>query len=191
MTKASPTPPKPRGLAALLPESVVRGAQAATAARVAPRTTAPDEGKRRALRAAPKPKALPPPRPAVGVVASPAGVLADERGRLPSLDRLPNHCALILALPSGRQGGVAGASGILPKGLRWVGLADLPPEDRADAVAAAPDLGLLEALADAEGAAREVLAAAGQDSAEVARLSGAEALRLAAERLRAGVTLRA
>ena len=181
----TPAPPKPRGLAALLPESVLRGAQAA----IAEQRSA--EAQRRALPAPPpaKParKALPASRPVttIAVVASPAGVLVGARGRLPTIDKVPGGgFALILALPSGRSGGLACATGVAPKGLRWARLSELTAADRADALALAPDLLDLERLASAEAAAREALDAAGVAPEDLAGLRVDEVLRLAAERLR-------
>lgn len=191
MPAARKSPPKPRGLAALLPDSVLRGAAAALPAP----PKAPDEDARRSLRgeaagrpARPKrakPAALPAPPPArVAVVASPAGVLVDEAGRLPALDRLRGECVMITVLPSGREGGVAGPWGTCPTGLRWAHPRDLCPEDLADALAAAPGLEDLAALAAAEDAARAVLEAAGVAPADLAGLRAAEMLRLVACRLR-------
>ena len=176
--------PAARGLAALLPESVLRGAAAAQAARP---PKAPDEEKRKALRApkAAKPKALPAPRPAIAVVASPAGVLVDERGRLPDLRAMPDGgCVMLITVPSGRSAAVAGVWGQAPAGCRWARVADLTPEDRADALAVAPDLEALVALADAEEAARAACEAAGVAAEDLAGLRAPEVLRLAADRLR-------
>ncbi len=180
-----PAPPKLRGLAALLPESVLRGAQAAIAERRA------EEVGRRALPAAPTPKPvrkpLPAPKPVatIGVVASPAGVLVGARGRLPTLDKVPGGgFALIMPLPSGRSGGLTCATGVAPKGLRWARLSELTAIDRADALALAPDLLDLERLASAEAAAREALDATGVAPEDLADLRVDEVLRLAAERLR-------
>ena len=179
-----PAPPKLRGLAALLPESVLRGAQAAIAEQRAGE-------QRRALPAPPAPKparkSLPASRPiaTIGVVASPAGVLVGARGRLPTIDKVPGGgFALIMTLPSGRSGGLACATGVAPKGLRWARLSELTAADRADALALAPDLLDLERLASAEAAAREALDAAGVAPEDLAGLRVDEVLRLAAERLR-------
>ena len=181
--------PKPRGLAALLPDSVLRGAAAAARpapTRVAPQ--APDEAARRMLRGGAagrgRPKALPAAPARVAVVATPAGVLVDEAGRLPALDRLRGDCVMLVVLPSGRTGAVGGPWGDAPKGLHWAHPGDLCAEDLADALAAAPGLEDLAALADAEVAARAVLEAAGVAPDDITGLRADEALRLVAERLR-------
>ena len=181
--------PKPRGLAALLPDSVLRGA--AAAARPTPiraALAAPDEAARRMLRGGAagrgRPKALPAAPAQIAVVAHAAGVLVDEAGRLPALNRMRGACVMLVALPSGRTGAVGGPWGDAPKGLRWAHPRDLCAEDLADALAAAPGLGDLAALTDAEIAAQAVLEAAGVAPADLAGLRADEVLRLVAERLR-------
>lgn len=189
MPAARKSTPKPRGLAALLPDSVLRGAAAATRpapTRAAPQ--APDEAARRTLRGGAagrgRPKALPAAPARVAVVATSAGVLVDEAGRLPALDRTRGECVMLVVLPSGRTGAVGGPWGDAPKGLRWAHPRDLCAEDLADALAAAPGLGDLAALADAEVAARAVLEAAGVAPDDLAGLRADEVLRLVAEWLR-------